>query len=71
MEIKNIKKSREFKDMQEKLGKLSEDEIDKLAEIMGVGFLDNEDSIDKDEKIMILSTESKEKILASLEKLRA
>lgn len=59
-----------LKEIQNKLEKLSEDEIDKLADIMDVGFLDREDSIDKEDKIVMLSTESKEKIIKSLKRLK-
>lgn len=50
------------------LNKLTENQLDKLTEILGIGFL-NED-LDKEEKIMILQTESQAKIAKAIIKLK-
>ena len=49
------------------LRKLSEDEINKLLDIMDIGVMNDEGSIDKEEKILIISTEPYEKIKQALE----
>jgi hypothetical protein len=52
-----------------KVNKLSEQELDKLADIMDVGFLN--DDLDRDEKVLVLTTESESKILKALKQLKA
>ena len=52
-----------------KVNKLSEQELDKLADLMDVGFLN--DDLDKDEKVLVLTTESESKILKALKQLKA
>ena len=56
----------------EKLNNLSEKQLDSLAEAMGVGINDstNGSPIDRDEKILVLSTEPVEKILKGLKKIK-
>lgn len=54
----------------DKLNKLTESRLRKLADLMGVGFLNNPDDLDKDEIIMVLSTESESKILSAFKKLK-
>ncbi len=50
-----------------KVSKLSEQELDRLADLMGVSFL--QDDLDKEEKVFILMTESEPKVLKALEEL--
>jgi hypothetical protein len=50
-----------------RLDSLSEKEIDELAKIMDVGFL--QDDLDRDDKILVLSSEAEEKINDGLKKL--
>tara|TARA_Y100000034_G_C6896283_1_gene413302 strand:- start:274 stop:471 length:198 start_codon:yes stop_codon:yes gene_type:complete len=50
-----------------KVNKLSEKELDKLAELIGVGFL--QDDLDRDDKVLVLTTEPESNILEGLEKL--
>ncbi len=52
-----------------KVNKLSEQELDKLAELMGVGFL--QDDLDREEKVLVLTTEPESKILRALKQLKA
>ena len=52
-----------------KVNKLSEQELDKLAELMGVGFL--QDDLDREEKVLVLTTDPESKILKALKKLKA
>ncbi|MCK5449379.1 hypothetical protein KAI32_00780 [Candidatus Pacearchaeota archaeon] len=52
-----------------KVNKLSEQELDKLADLMDVGFL--QDDLDREEKVLILTTESESKILKALKQLKA
>ena len=53
----------------DELEKLSEKEIDKLAEILSIGFL-NEDA-DKEEKIFIIANEQPEsELIEALKKIR-
>ncbi len=47
---------------------LSEKEINKLLDLMDIGLLN--DDLDKDEKILIISTESENKIKRNLKKLK-
>jgi len=49
------------------INNLSEREINKLLDLMDIGL--NND-LDKDEKILIISTESKDKIKRNLKKLK-
>ena len=51
------------------MNKLSEQELDKLAELMGVGFL--QDDLDREEKVLVLTTEPESKILRALKQLKA
>lgn len=50
-----------------KINKLSEEQVDKLLELMDVGIPDD---LDKDEKIMIVATEPEDKINEGLNKLK-
>ncbi len=54
----------------EKLNKLTESQLRKLADLMEIGFLNNPDDLDKDEIILILQTEQEAKILTALKKLK-
>lgn len=51
-----------------KLNKLSKQELNKLADLMGIGFLNTD--LDKDEKVIVLITESESKILNALKSLK-
>ena len=52
-----------------KVNNLSEQELDKLADLMGVGFLN--DDLDREEKVLVLTTEPESKILKALKQLKA
>ena len=65
--IKRYEKER-LRELCEEMKKHSESELHRLADIMGVGFLNEPE--DKDEIILILSTEPLEKIRDGLKKLR-
>ena len=54
----------------EKLNKLTESQLRKLADLMGIGILNNPDDLDKDEIILILSLEFESKILSALKNLK-
>jgi hypothetical protein len=57
----------------DKLNRLSEEQLDKLADMVGVGMNDRIDGppLDKDEKVLILSTEPESRILKALKQLKA
>ncbi len=57
-------------DFWEQLNRLSEAEVDKLADLMGVGFLNHPEDIDREDKILVLSTEPITHIRSGLKKLR-
>jgi len=56
--------------VQENLHKLSKKQLIKLANIAGIGFLNPEKELDKEEIILILSTENKKKINSALKKMK-
>jgi len=55
------------KNTQNKVNNLSEKDLDKLADLMGIRFL--QDDLDRDEKVLVLTTESESKILNALKKI--
>jgi len=57
------------KSTSEKLKKLTESQLRKLADLIDVGIMNNPDDLDKEELILILHTESETKILAALKRL--
>ena len=53
-----------------RINKLSEKKLDKLAEIIDIGFL--QDDLDREEKVMILTiTEQSSELLKALKQLKA
>ena len=54
-----------------KLNNLSREELFKLADLAGIGFLNHKTELDKDELVMVLQTEPESKILKALQKLKA
>jgi len=52
----------------DKVNKLSEQERDKLADLMDVGFL--QDDLDRDEKVLVLTTEPESIIIKALKQLK-
>ena len=68
-----VKEQEEYKENSKLLceANLSILNLDKLADLMGVGMNStNGKPLDKEEKVMILSTESKSKILKALKELK-
>jgi len=58
------------KDVWDELNKLTEEQLDKLFDIMGIGVNELEgEPWDRDDKILIISTESEDKIKEGLKKL--
>ncbi len=66
--IKRYEKER-LGELWEELNKLSENELHRLADLMDVGFLNEPE--DKDEIVLVLSTEPLEKIKAGLKRLKS
>mgnify|MGYP001586918975 CR=1 len=51
----------------DKVNGLSEQELDKLADLMGLGFL--QEDLERDDKVLILTTEPEAGILKALKQL--
>lgn len=52
-----------------KLNKLSKEELLKLFDLADIGLLNDPDELDKDDLILILSTESQSKVKEALKRL--